>query len=97
MGIMVGLLLGDANIRLTANNTRARLQFKQSMIHFPYFWYVFMELSHYCSGPRVFFGFVFDLCVCVFGVFFLNWFFLHNFFYILFYTKYRIVYKKNYV
>jgi len=46
MGNMV-VLLGDT-IRLTINNTRARI--KQSKVHFEYFWFVFMELSHYCSG-----------------------------------------------
>lgn len=53
--VLIGILLGDAHIRkinLPKNNTR--IIFKQSIINFPYVWFVFMQLYPYCySYPRL--------------------------------------------
>lgn len=50
LGILVGLLLSDAGLSKQRNSKNARLGFKQSMIHFPFFWSTFMLLSHFCSS-----------------------------------------------
>ena len=51
--ILVGILLGDAYLKLDANNNNVRIAFKQSIINFPFMWTVFTELSHFCSSiPR---------------------------------------------
>jgi len=47
--IIVGLILSDAWLHKGKPHWNAQLQFKQSLNHFPYFWYVFNLLSHYCS------------------------------------------------
>lgn len=47
LGLLIGLILGDAHMRFTKNNTSPRLIFKQSLINFPFFWNVFMNLIHY--------------------------------------------------
>jgi hypothetical protein len=47
--LVVGLLLSDGWIQKNKPHWNARLGFKQSMINFPYFWFVFTLLSHYCS------------------------------------------------
>jgi hypothetical protein len=53
--IFIGILLGDGHIRkigMPKNN--ARVIFKQSMINFPYLWFVFTQLFSYCgSFPRL--------------------------------------------
>ena len=50
--IFVGIILSDANLSKSTNRSEARLQFKQSIKHIEYFYYVFNHLSHYCSrGP----------------------------------------------
>lgn len=52
--VFVGILLSDANIQRLNKGGGARLQFKQSYIHFEYFYSVFFQLSHYCSNlPQV--------------------------------------------
>jgi len=51
--VLVGILLGDAYLKLGANNNNVRIAFKQSIINFPFMWTVFTELSHFCSSiPR---------------------------------------------
>ena len=47
--IFVGIILSDANMSKSKNKSDARLQFKQSIKHVEYFYYVFNHLSHYCS------------------------------------------------
>jgi hypothetical protein len=50
-GILIGLLLSDAWVSFaSATSKNARIGFKQGMINFPYFWHVFILLSHYCSS-----------------------------------------------
>jgi len=48
-GIVVGLILSDGWFHKGKPHWNAQLQFKQSLDHFPYFWYVFNLLSHYCT------------------------------------------------
>ena len=50
LGIIVGLLLSDAGLSKQKKSINARLGFKQSMIHFSFFWSTFMLLSHFCSS-----------------------------------------------
>lgn len=50
LSVLVGLLLSDAGLSKQKISRNARLGFKQSMIHFPFFWSTFMLLSHYCSS-----------------------------------------------
>jgi hypothetical protein len=50
LSILVGLLLSDAGLSKQKNSKNARLGFKQSMNHFPFFWSTFMLLSHFCSS-----------------------------------------------
>jgi hypothetical protein len=50
VSVMVGILLGDASISKYSNNsTRARLSMAQSIINFPYLWFVWNILSPFCS------------------------------------------------
>jgi hypothetical protein len=46
-GILVGLILSDAWFQFASlTNKNARLGFKQGILHFPYFWYVFTLLGY---------------------------------------------------
>lgn len=46
-GILVGLILSDAWFQFASlTNKNARLGFKQAILHFPYFWYVFTLLGY---------------------------------------------------
>jgi LAGLIDADG DNA endonuclease family len=47
---MVGILLGDANFRRGGDNRNARIIFGQSLVNFPFLWFVFTLLSPYCAG-----------------------------------------------
>jgi hypothetical protein len=56
--VLVGILLGDAYLKLCSNNNNVRIAFKQSIINFPFMWVeiVFTELAHFCSSiPRILF------------------------------------------
>jgi len=46
--VLVGLILSDGYLCLTSSRTNARLEFKQSISHFPYFWFVFNIMSPFC-------------------------------------------------
>lgn len=49
--IFIGILLGDAHIRkINSSKNNARVIFKQSIINFPYIWYVFTQLFPYCAS-----------------------------------------------
>lgn len=50
LGVMVGVLLGDAYMRREGDNRNARILFGQSLVNFPYLWFVFTLLSPYCAG-----------------------------------------------
>jgi hypothetical protein len=50
LSIFVGLLLSDAGLSKQKKSINARLGFKQSIIHFSFFWTTFNKLSHYCSS-----------------------------------------------
>ena len=51
LSVFVGIILSDANLS-KSNKGEARLQFKQTIKHIGYFYFVFFKLSHYCSkGP----------------------------------------------
>lgn len=48
---MIGILLGDGHLRREGTNKRnSRILFGQSLVNFPYLWYVFILLSPYCAG-----------------------------------------------
>lgn len=49
LSVLVGLLLSDAGLSIQKNSTNARLGFKQSMIHFDFFFATFLILAHFCS------------------------------------------------
>lgn len=52
--IIVGILLSDATLQRLNEGGGARLQFKQKYGQFEYLYFVFFQLSHYCSrGPSV--------------------------------------------
>jgi hypothetical protein len=52
--IFVGILLSDATLQRLNKGGGARLQFKQKYGQFEYLYFVFFQLSHYCSrGPSV--------------------------------------------
>ena len=52
--IFVGIVLSDASLQRLNKGGGARLQFKQKYGQFEYFYFVFFQLSHYCSrGPSV--------------------------------------------
>ena len=44
-GIVVGLILSDACLRITKGSVNAHLKFNQSTKHFEYFWFVYRLLS----------------------------------------------------
>jgi hypothetical protein len=46
--IFIGIILSDANIS-KSYKADARLQFKQTINHITYFYFVFFKLNHYCS------------------------------------------------
>jgi hypothetical protein len=49
--VIVGLILSDGYLRFaSANHKNARFEFKQSLAHSRYVWFVFNLLSHYCSS-----------------------------------------------
>ena len=49
--IIVGLLLSDGWLTFASKtNKNARLGFKQSFIHYDYFFFVFNFFTHYCSS-----------------------------------------------
>jgi hypothetical protein len=49
--VFIGIILSDANISKSYKGD-ARLQFKQTINHIEYFYFIFSKLSHYCSkGP----------------------------------------------
>jgi hypothetical protein len=50
LGVMVGVLLGDAYMRREGDNRNARILFGQSLVNYPYLWFVFTLLSPYCAG-----------------------------------------------
>jgi len=51
--VFLGIILSDANIS-KSNWGEARLQFKQTIKHIDYFYFIFFKLSHYCSkGPYI--------------------------------------------
>lgn len=51
ISVFVGVVLSDGSVQFaSASNKNARLVFKQSLAHFPYFWFVYTTLSHYCSS-----------------------------------------------
>lgn len=47
MSILIGILLSDGNLS-KGTNINARLQFKQSLKHINYFYFVYSKLNHYC-------------------------------------------------
>ena len=47
--ILIGLILSDAWIQ-KKGHWNTRIGFKQSIINFPYFWYIYTELGYLCSG-----------------------------------------------
>lgn len=52
--IFVGIILSDATLQRLNKGGGARLQFKQKYGQFEYLYFVFFQLSHYCSrGPSV--------------------------------------------
>jgi hypothetical protein len=49
--VFIGILLGDAHIRkIELPKHNARINFKQSIINFPYGWFVFMQLFPFCRS-----------------------------------------------
>lgn len=50
LGVVVGLVLSDARLEINIGCVNPRLCFKQLLIHFPYFWFVFTQLSHFIQG-----------------------------------------------
>jgi hypothetical protein len=53
LSVFIGIILSDANIS-KSNKGEARLQFKQTIKHIDYFYFIFFKLSHYCSkGPYI--------------------------------------------
>ena len=51
ISVFIGIILSDASIS-KSNKADARLQFKQSIKNFKYFYSVFLKLNHFCSkGP----------------------------------------------
>lgn len=41
------ILLGEGSISIQTNGTNPRIRLKQSIIKFPFFWTVYINLSHY--------------------------------------------------
>jgi hypothetical protein len=53
LGLIVGLILGDAYLKKGINSTNVRIGFKQSIINFPFMWATYIGLAHYCNSlPR---------------------------------------------
>lgn len=50
LGVVVGLLLGDAHLRQPGNGHTARVVFRQSIIHFPYVWFVWTIIAPFCAS-----------------------------------------------
>src|SRR3954452_25137466 len=50
LGVIVGLTLSDGCIRIVRGGINARLEFNQSMSHFPYFMFVWNFLAPLCQG-----------------------------------------------
>lgn len=50
LSVLVGLLLSDAGLSKQTKSKNARLGFKQSMVHFPFFVSTFNILSPFCSS-----------------------------------------------
>lgn len=49
--IFIGILLGDGHIRkIGMFKHNARVVFKQSIVNFPYLWFVFTQLFPYCNS-----------------------------------------------
>jgi len=49
--VIIGLLLSDGWLGFSSKaNKNARLEFKKSLAHYQYVWFVFNILSHYCSS-----------------------------------------------
>ena len=46
--VFIGILLSDAHMS-KSNKADARLQFKQTINHIEYFYFIFFKLNHYCS------------------------------------------------
>lgn len=51
--IIIGLILSDAWLQ-KRGHWNARIGFKQSIINFPYLWYIYNELGYLCSGLPMF-------------------------------------------
>lgn len=52
--VFIGIILSDAALQKVNDNGDARLQFKQKYSQFEYLYFVYFQLSHYCSkGPVV--------------------------------------------
>ena len=47
IGVIIGILLSDAHLS-KGTNINARMQFKQSLKHINYFYFVYSKLNHYC-------------------------------------------------
>lgn len=54
LSILVGLVLSDGCISLSTGTGKGilngRLMFSQGILHFPFFWFVFCQLAHYCKS-----------------------------------------------
>ena len=49
--VIIGLILSDGRLTFSSKKSKnAILEFKQSLAHFQYVWFVFNILSHYCSS-----------------------------------------------
>lgn len=48
LSVFIGIIISDANIS-KSYKADARLQFKQTINHIEYFYFVFFKLNHYCS------------------------------------------------
>ena len=52
--VIVGLILSDGLLRFaSAKHKNARFEFKQSLAHSGYVWFVFNLLSHYCNSSPI--------------------------------------------
>ena len=47
--IIIGLILSDAWIQ-KKGHWNTRIGFKQSIINFPYLWFIYTEIGYLCSG-----------------------------------------------
>lgn len=56
-GIIVGLILGDASLRLLKGRKNASFRSAEGSVNSGFLWHVFSLLQHYCqSYPAPFFG-----------------------------------------